>query len=183
MNQKDYRAVVKRHAAVAPELRHTAYQKAALDRDRLPLSPWERRISAALGSRAKAKGYTWYHGGVAGREVGDVLLPSGTTGMNPRGSPSGFWEARHRVYITHYRHVAEFFARTNEAFGAESKVYIVEPEAPLTVDPEALRLVLLLQEDPATKEQHLAQIGDFLSRFCCKSAKVLAVHDVLEPVE
>ncbi len=180
MQPGDYRRIVKQHASLDPDARLGAYQKAARDRDRLPLSPWERRISAALGSRAKAKGFIWYHGGVAGREVGDVLLPSSVTGMNPRGSPSGFWEARERVYVTHYREGAEFFARSNEGFGAESRIYVVEPQGALTSDPETLRLVLLLQEEPALKERHLAHIGDFLSRFCCKSAEVVAVLEVEE---
>ena len=72
---------------------------------------------------------------------------------------------------------AEFFARSSEAFGAKSKVYVVEPHGALAVDTEALRLVLLLKEDPDMKDRHLTHIGDFLSRFTCQAAKVTAVLD------
>ena len=75
---------------------------------------------------------------------------------------------------------AEFFARSSEAFGAKSKVYVVEPQGALAVDPEALRLVLLLKEDPEMKDRHLAHIGDFLSRFTCKDAKLVEVLGLAE---
>lgn len=180
MDAKVYRSIVQRHRSLAPGARLEAYQKLAGTWGDRPLSAWERKISDGLAARIRAKPVTWFHGGLAGRAVGDLLLPSGVTGTNPRDNPSGGWTPKARVYVTHYRGGAEYFAGWNVRFGRPSVVYVVEPQGELTVDPEALRISLLVQEDPVLAKRHLAHIGDMLSRFCCEAARVLDVLELLD---
>lgn len=175
MDHKVCQSIVRRHASLPAGARLQAYRKAA-GKLTGPLSAWERKIGEALGAAAMAKPRTWYHRGLAGRGEGDLILPPEATGASAWKTAS--WAGRDRVYITHQAGGAEFFAHWNERLGQESRVYVVEPQGELTADPEALRFVLLLQEDPLMRERHLAHIGDLLSRFTCEAAKVVAVLEV-----
>jgi hypothetical protein len=77
----------------------------------------------------------YYHGGPAGRTVGDYILPPSVTKAP---SCSSFGAAgihrRDRVYITNDPHAALLFACG--AVSGRGAVYVVEPEGELEPDPD-----------------------------------------------
>jgi hypothetical protein len=70
---------------------------------------------------------------------------------------------------------AEGFAKLNERFNVQSRVYVVEPWRELTADPEAMRTGLLLQAEPPIGSLLQAHIGDPFARFICWAAKAVTV--------
>jgi len=178
MEPKVYQSIIRRHSRIPPAARLKAYLLAAYEPKPHPFSSYERKVSDKLVAGASAV-QTWYHGGLAGRAVGDMLLPSSLVGLNPR--KLDVWSPKEQVYITRYRDAAQGFTDLNERFDERSQVYVVEPVGPLIADPEALRTGLLIQADPQLWRQMQAHVGDFFGRFCCESAKVVRVLERQEP--
>ena len=129
------------------------------------LSLHEQAVSAALVERLPAD-TVWWHGGLAGRDVGDWLLPGAVTGSNPR-------DMRWRLgglftYVTHHRHLALHYAQQ-----AGGVLYRVEPERPLGVDPHELRTAMLLRPEIKAEGGKLMDLR--LNAYTCPRARVLEV--------
>lgn len=75
MEPKVYKSIVQRHSRLPPAARLKAYLLAAHESKPHPFSAYEKKISDKLVAGA-SEVRTWYHGGLAGRAAGDMLLPS-----------------------------------------------------------------------------------------------------------
>ena len=107
-----------------------------------PLTDREREISDRLVRGLGPQ--TWYHGGMAGRCVSDLLLPPHVTGADPRGVGKGaLAQNRMRsVYFTNSIQSARRYAHDL----AGGQVYAVEPMGRIELDSTDLRALILLDE-------------------------------------
>ncbi|MCU1416140.1 MAG: hypothetical protein JWP32_314 [Schumannella sp.] len=93
----------------------------------------ERRRTA----RDAAGSLTLWHGGVAGRDVGDRLLPPTHTNALGNLADMGLKESRRdRVYFTTDRELARVFAAAVTRMIGQSALYRVEPIGEMDVDPD-----------------------------------------------
>ena len=106
-----------------------------------------------------------YHGGLAGRAIGDFLLPPEQTGEDPAGHGDALPMRRQHVYLTTWLVTAEHYARR-----CSGVVYRVLPEG-LAVCAGAARRNRLLAEIHGYKFVPAAHIGEFT----CPRAEVLEV--------
>lgn len=87
--------------------------------------------------REAIAGAQYFHGGVAGLEVGSMLLSPAVTGDPTSVSTLGIREARRdRVYFTVDVELARCFAANVHDFAGHSAVYSVLPVGDLEVDPD-----------------------------------------------
>lgn len=86
----------------------------------------------------------WYHGGPAGRKSGEILDPTKKV-RRPL-----FWVLSSNrpetySYFTHDRSNALHYA---SAYGDRGRIYRVQPETDMQIDPEAFILAMLMMKDP-----------------------------------
>ena len=139
-----------------------------------PFSDRERELSAALVEAQRPD--DWFHGGLAGRAPGDVLLPAGVTGCDPRGLGDEIPDRLAHVFITgSFSMAKEYAARANGC------VYRVAPVGTVDVDPMVLRTLQLIARDKGFPILERWMLSEELLRaltvekFCCGSATVLEV--------
>ena len=112
----------------------------------------------------------FYHGGLVGRRVGDQILPSAITKSRHRWHPNA-----HKVFVSTaylksvYYAVGRPLSLNSEELG---KVYRVQPDGPLTVDPVEVQFRV---DDPDYS----------INAYYCRSATVLevispSVEDVMQ---
>lgn len=75
---------------------------------------------------------TFFHGGAAGLEVGDLIRPAISLGLEHERSANQPHYNPHRVYVTQRRDYAQFFATSKRG-----SVYEVAPIGRLLVDQDA----------------------------------------------
>lgn len=103
----------------------------------------------------------WFHGGMPGRQEGDLLLPPSVTGEDPRNIGKQIPDRLNWVYLT----MAEEIAYAYAAKCPDGTIYMVEPQGELRVDPIDLRVAMLLEKDYCSA----------YTAFCASSAKVVKV--------
>ncbi|MBM3604370.1 MAG: hypothetical protein FJX25_06325 [Alphaproteobacteria bacterium] len=136
-----------------------------------PLWPAEKRLSEYVVNVAHDLGYTWYHGGRGGIQVGEKILPPALTGITPRGQAREA-ERQHWVWISPAAHLASHYATPE--FTLNGQLYRVQPEGAVTVDPRCLRLFMLWVDDPELNVD-LARLVWMIQEYRCESATVLEV--------
>jgi len=77
----------------------------------------------------------WYHGGEAGRKVGDELLPPMVSGMVKPTMTRSPWRF-FLVYITPNRSFAEVYAKS--VWSGNGAIYTVRPKGVIVADPDEL---------------------------------------------
>ncbi|MZR15043.1 hypothetical protein GQE99_18645 [Maritimibacter sp. DP07] len=122
-----------------------------------------------------------FHGGLRGREVGDLLLPGGTTGQNPHGFQDADFR-RQSVYVTPVIEDAEKFAE-----GCAGSLYRVQPKGEVGIDLRCVRTVAILLGSPQmareTREFGSVFRDDFVASYANKAALTCPSATVLEVVE
>lgn len=143
----------------------------------LPLSGSERLISDQ--TIKDLDGFQFYHGGLSGRAVGDVLLPSLLTGQDPRNNGAAVANRSAHVFATVNLDIARTYARD-----AKGSVYLVKPQNIVEVDENDLRRLVLIADNRAFRDKHKISssrharkilIEGYPIAIKCRSALVLEV--------
>jgi hypothetical protein len=177
----EYRSLAKRYASHSDADRRRVFEALSMKWSTVPLSVYERSIGRQLAAHVLVRGPTWFHGGMTGRAVGNMLLPPRVTGADPRCEgdvapiKAGF------VYVTWSPEMAAWYAERNRAAGTQSEVYRVEPQGTPKLDPELLRMAILHSFD-REKLSPPEMWQRYLYSFTCESAKVVEVLKAPEPV-
>ena len=174
MEREDYERVLESFAGQSADERNVGIGLVVGRQLTGPLSHWDKEIADSVTSTVKAERVTWYHGGPAGRRVGDRLLPSRVTGKDPAKQGNHIPARMQYVYITHHREAAALFACRNELMGNLSRVYRVEPAGTLSVDVEGLRRGIYYILDPEADPVWPRSRDACFSYFRCSFARVVA---------
>ena len=134
--------------------------------------PSAREMELSRAAASHWLGARWYHGGIAGREPGNFLLPPNQTGQDPRGHGNDVHFRKDFVYITPRRGVARHFSQV-----CGGSLYLIEPQGEVLAAIQGLRRCLILYEQNKKrgKVRSFEAIIRSVSDFTCASARVLEV--------
>lgn len=136
-----------------------------------PFTPQEVELNRLiLDRKQERRGSAWFHGGVAGLQPKDTLLPESLTGPCP--PPRKLTPRAHQrlLFVTPCARFAGVSGRT-----ARGTLYEVQPDCSLSVAPYYVR-ALRMFEDWVGKQEARESLMSYASiEFTCQSATVLSV--------
>lgn len=173
MNRRDRKAIQKRAKQVPLADRPLFYNMVCGQNFRWPLTAEERQRSAEIVAQLDPD-TPFFHGGLAGRGVGDYLLPASETGLDPKNLKEHFPTRAGHVYLT--TSIEEAGTYAIQTGGKPGAIYLVEPEGPLELDVESFRpLELMLADRDLVRRYGRDTLISTASAFACPRGKVLGI--------
>tara|TARA_R110002051_G_C8765357_1_gene502447 strand:- start:3027 stop:3539 length:513 start_codon:yes stop_codon:yes gene_type:complete len=138
MNEQDRHELIERHKREFSHVHIIRFFHAAVAIEYAgPMTDEEQAFSDAAVE--KLGDFIWFHGGLSGRKVGDLLLPASETGSDPRGQNTATPDRTTHVYMSQNQKEASKFARW-----AEGDLYSIDPIGVIEIDPTWLRLAMVM---------------------------------------
>ncbi|TDK49648.1 NAD(+)--rifampin ADP-ribosyltransferase [Antarcticimicrobium luteum] len=173
MNRGTRKAIQKRAKRVPLADRPLFYNMVCGENLRWPLTAGERKRSAEIVAQLDPD-TPFFHGGLAGRVMGNYLLPASETGHDPKNLKEHFPTRASLVYLTTSIDEAGIYAI--QTGGKPGAIYLVEPEGPLELDVETFRpLELMLADRDLVRRYGRATLISSATAFACPRAKVLGI--------
>lgn len=176
MTPAKVKAIVKRFAKL-PVLDWLEMYHLAACEDVTPLAPAELRVAQDVLRKLKPR--RWFHGGLAGREVGDLLLPPISTGRRDFDAERAPDRVFARVFVTDSEVLARRFADVKaRQTGEPVCVYVVEPQGEIEPDHECLRRSILHLADARLRRERPDLRPSLFRSFMCPITKVVEVLEL-----